>query len=244
MSLIQNLTRQNLTRPLVQLSLDLTSNADALATAAIGVEAGIDWIEVGTPLVLAEGLHAVRALRREYPNHPIVVDLKTMDGGYLEAEMMGDAGADAVVVMSRSHEATVERVVAAGEKFGMLVMGDDLGEADYIEACVRLERLGVGMVIHHIGYDERGKVDGLSPLTALPSVVAATTVPVQAVGGLSIDQAVACPGYGAPVVVFGAPLAIDGESFTAASGDLLGVLREACARVHAADIRYPQIHPL
>lgn len=240
MSLIHGLTRSNLTRPLVQLSLDLTNNAEALATAAIGVEAGVDWIEVGTPLVLAEGLHAVRALRKEFPDHPLVVDLKTMDGGYLEAEMMGDAGADAVVVMSRSHEATVERVVAAGEKFGMLVMGDDLGEPDYVEACLRLERCGVGMLIHHIGFDQRNKVNGaLSPLTELPAVVAATTVPVQAVGGLSIDQAVACPGFGAPVVVFGAPLAIDGEAFTPASGNLLGVLTEACARVHAAEIRYP-----
>src|SRR5690625_1660294 len=95
---IAQLTREDLTEPIVQISLDLMSNADALATAAIAVEAGVDWIEVGTPLVLAEGLHAVRALRKEFPNHPIIVDLKTMDGGYLEAEMMGDAGADAVIV--------------------------------------------------------------------------------------------------------------------------------------------------
>jgi 3-hexulose-6-phosphate synthase/6-phospho-3-hexuloisomerase len=240
MSLIGHLNRENLARPLVQLSLDLTNNAEALETARIGVEAGVDWIEVGTPLVLAEGLHAVRALRKEFPHHPLVVDLKTMDGGYLEAEMMGDAGADAVVVMSRAHEATVEQVCAAGERFGMLVMGDDLGEPDYVEACQRLERCGVGMLIHHIGFDQRNKVNGaLSPLTVLPDVVAATTVPVQAVGGLSIDQAVQCPGLGAPVVVFGAPLAIDGHAFTPASGNLRGVLEEACARVHAAEIRYP-----
>src|SRR5690625_6180257 len=95
---IAHLTRENLTEPIVQISLDLMSNADALETAAIAVEAGVDWIEVGTPLVLAEGLHAVRALRKEFPDSPIIVDLKTMDGGYLEAEMRGDGGADAVIV--------------------------------------------------------------------------------------------------------------------------------------------------
>ena len=164
-----------------------------------------------------------------------------MDGGYLEAEMMGDAGADAVIVMGRAHDATIARVIEAGEKFGMLVMGDDLGAPDRVAECARLEQLGVGMVIHHIGYDHRGMHPelGLTPLTDLPAIVAATTVPVQAVGGLSIDQAVSCPGIGAPIVVFGAPLAIDGESFSAASGDLLGVLTEACARVHAAPIVYP-----
>ncbi|WP_277877123.1 hypothetical protein [Kribbella rubisoli] len=43
-----------------------------------------------------------------------------MDGTYLEAEMMGDAGADAVIVMGRAHDATIERL---GTEFGMLVMG-------------------------------------------------------------------------------------------------------------------------
>lgn len=238
---IRGLSRETLTRPLVQVSLDLTNNTDALRTAATAVEAGTDWIEVGTPLVLAEGLHAVRALRREFPDHPLVVDLKTMDGGYLEAEMMGDAGADAVIVMGRAHDATIDAVVQAGERFGMLVMGDDLGAPDRVAECARLEDLGVGMVIHHIGYDHRNAHPelGLTPLTDLEAVVAATTIPVQAVGGLSIEQAVGCPGVGAPVVVFGAPLAIDGHAFTAADGDLLGVLRDACDRVHAAEIRYP-----
>lgn len=237
---IRELTRDNLTRPLVQVSLDLTNSTEALRTAAIAAEAGADWLEVGTPLVLAEGLHAVRALRKEFPEHPLIVDLKTMDGGYLEAEMMGDAGADAVIVMGRAHDATVDAVVAAGEAFGMLVMGDDLGAPYRVAESARLESLGVGMVIHHVGYDHRNAHPrlGLTPLTDLEDIVAATTVPVQAVGGLTIDQAVSCPAMGAPVVVFGAPLAIDGESFTAADGDLLDVLTDACGRVHSADIRY------
>ena len=74
MSLINGLTRSNLTRPLVQLSLDLTNNAEALATAAIGVEAGVDWIEVGTPLVLAEGLH-------DWGMLPVSVDEALSEGG-------------------------------------------------------------------------------------------------------------------------------------------------------------------
>lgn len=237
---LRGLRRDTITRPLVQVSLDLTTKEEALRTAEIAVRAGVDWIEVGTPLVLAEGLHAVRALRKEFPQHPLIVDLKTMDGGYLEAEMMGDAGADAVIVMGRAHDATVDAVVAAGERFGMLVMGDDLGADDRVAECARLESLGVGMVIHHIGFDHRNAHPelGLSPLTELEAIVRATTVPVQAVGGLSIDEAVSCPGLGAPVVVFGAPLAIDGKSFAAAEGDLLGVLTEASARVHAAEIVY------
>ena len=71
---------RNLTHPIVQLSLDLTSLDEALETAAVGVAAGVDWLEAGTPLLLAEGLHAVEGLRKRFPDHPIVADLKTMDG--------------------------------------------------------------------------------------------------------------------------------------------------------------------
>ena len=68
--------------PVVQISLDLTDIGEALETARIAVEAGVDWLEAGTPLLLAEGLHSVRALRAAFPKTPIVADLKTMDGGY------------------------------------------------------------------------------------------------------------------------------------------------------------------
>ena len=87
---------------------------EALSTAALAIRAGVDWLEAGTPFILAEGLHGVRALRKEFPNVPIVADLKTMDGGYLEAEMMAKAGATHVVVMARAHEETMRCVIKAG----------------------------------------------------------------------------------------------------------------------------------
>jgi len=110
-------------QPIVQISLDLTNKEEALETAATAMRAGVDWLEAGTPLILAEGLHGVRALRAEFPGVPIVADLKTMDGGYLEAEMMAKAGATHVVVMARAHPATIKQVVQAGKDFGVKVMG-------------------------------------------------------------------------------------------------------------------------
>src|SRR6266481_1030923 len=114
-------------RPIVQISLDLIDRQEALDTAALAIRAGVDWLEAGTPFILAEGLHGVRALRERFPNHPIVADLKTMDGGYLEAEMMAKAGATHVVVMARAHAETIRVCVKAGHDYGVKVMGDDLG---------------------------------------------------------------------------------------------------------------------
>jgi 3-hexulose-6-phosphate synthase/6-phospho-3-hexuloisomerase len=223
-------------KPIVQVSLDLTNIKEAMEMAHTAVDAGVDWIEAGTPLILAEGLHGVRALRKEFPNHPIVADLKTMDGGYLEAEMMAKAGATHVVVMGRAHPETIKVVVQAGKDYGVAVMGDNLGCPDMVAGAKELEELGCDMVIHHIGYDERrgiGAAGGKwpSPLDQLKQVVDAVSVPVQAVGGLSLEQAIACPSYGAPLVVIGAPLAIDADSFSKGK-DVSSVLREICEKVH------------
>src|ERR1051325_5166985 len=223
--------------PIVQISLDLTNLDEALATAEIALRAGVDWLEAGTPLILAEGLHGVRGLRERFPGVPIVADLKTMDGGYLEAEMMAGAGATHVVVMARAHEETLRCVVAAGRDHGVKVMGDNLGCPDMVAAARWLEDLGCDYVIHHIGYDERRGIAARgermpSPLDQLRDVVAAVGVPVQAVGGLTVEQAVRTPEYGAALVVIGAPLAVDADSFKTAEGDLEGTLRLICDRVH------------
>jgi 3-hexulose-6-phosphate synthase/6-phospho-3-hexuloisomerase len=221
-----------LPHPIVQLSLDLTSMDEALETAAIAVDAGVDWLEAGTPLLLAEGLHAVEKLRARFPDHPIVADLKTMDGGYLEAEMMAKAGADFVVVMGRAHEATIRRVIDAGREFGVRVMGDNLGAESRVASAAWLQKLGVDVIVHHIGFDERAMITGLSPLDEIDAVVRAVSIPVQAVGGLSIAQAIECARRGAPLVVVGAPLVIDGTAVRPADSDLGSILRRVCDDVH------------
>src|SRR6187551_3045155 len=126
-------------KPIVQISLDLIDLDEALETAAMAMRAGVDWLEAGTPLILAEGLHGVKKLREAFPGVPIVADLKTMDGGYLEAEMMFKAGATHVVVMARAHEETIKCVVKAGKDFGGKVMGDNMVAADMVAAAKRLE---------------------------------------------------------------------------------------------------------
>lgn len=222
--------RRKRTKPVVQVSLDVETTAQALDLADRAVRAGVDWIEAGTPLILGEGLHAIRALRERFPDKLIIADLKTMDGGYLEAEMMAKAGADVVVVMGVAHPATIRAVVCAARDYGLKVMGDVLAAPDKVACARMLEKLGVDYIVVHTGYDERRLVRGASPFDELAAIVEATSVPIQAVGGLSVEQAIECPKRGAPLVVIGAPLAIEADSFAAAD-DVESVLRDVVARV-------------
>jgi len=120
---------------IVQISLDLTSIEESLQTAHLAMRSGVDWLEAGTPLIIAEGMNGVRALRAEFPGVPIVADLKTMDGGWLEAQIMASAGATHVVVMERAHPETIKMVVKAGKDLGVKVMGDNLGAKNKVAAA-------------------------------------------------------------------------------------------------------------
>src|ERR687897_2840264 len=125
-------------RSIVQISLDVVTIDEAISTAEMALRAGVDWLEAGTPLIIAEGMNGVRALRERFPKTPIVADLKTMDGGYLEAELMAKAGATHVVVMARAHVETIRCVVKAGRDFGVKVMGDNLGCPDMVDGAKQL----------------------------------------------------------------------------------------------------------
>jgi 3-hexulose-6-phosphate synthase/6-phospho-3-hexuloisomerase len=213
-----------------QISLDLTTIAEALELARGARRAGVDWLEAGTPLILGEGLHAVRALREEFPGVPIVADLKTMDGAGLEAEMMLGAGATHVVVMSRAHWASVKEMVKVAHEMGAEVMADVLAAEDKAADARAMQDLGADWIIVHTGYDERRHVSGASPLDDLDAVLAAVDLPVQAVGGLSIEQALETARRGARSVVIGAPLAIDAHRF-AVGDEFERILRDVVTRV-------------
>jgi 3-hexulose-6-phosphate synthase len=218
-------------QPIIQVSLDVTSIEEALDMAHAAVRAGVDWLEAGTPLILAEGLHCVRAMREAFPDVPIVADLKTMDGAGLEAEMMFKAGANMVVVMGQAHDASIIEQVKMAKKYGGQVMCDVMLCPDMPGRARRAQELGVDYIIVHTGFDERNMIPGLSPLNDLPGILAAVDIPVQAVGGLTVEQAIQTLEMGAEIVVFGAPLVIASDAFTAATDDFEGLLREIVQKV-------------
>lgn len=217
--------------PKIQVSIDVTSIEEALELAEAAANAGVDWLEAGTPLILAEGLHCVEALRAAHPDKPIVADLKTMDGAGLEAEMMFKAGANMVVVMGQAHDASIIEQVKMAKRYGGQVMCDVMLCPDKAGRAREAEALGVDYIIVHTGFDERNMIPGLSPLDDLPAVLDAVNIPVQAVGGLTIEQALQTLEMGAEIVVFGAPLVISGDEFKVAGDDFESILREIVRRV-------------
>ena len=90
-------------RPIVQISLDVVTIEEALATAEMALRAGVDWLEAGTPLIIAEGMNGVRALRERFPQTPIVADLKTIEPRLMTSILFGAVNLDPVGLAQAIH---------------------------------------------------------------------------------------------------------------------------------------------
>jgi len=217
--------------PIVQVSIDVETIEKALYIAEKADAAGVDWLEAGTPLILSEGLKAVAALRRRFPNKVIVSDQKMMDGGGLETEMAAKMGADVIVVMAQAHDATIKEAVKFAKRYGVRIMGDLLAVKEKVRRAKELVAMGVDYIIVHTGFDERHHNPGASPLQDLRDVVEAVDVPVQAVGGLNVEQAMGTMALGAKLIVIGAPLVTRDDKFDITDERFDEMLREIVKRV-------------
>ena len=105
-----------MSKPLLQIALDSLSLEKAV-TDAKQAENLVEIIEVGTILACAEGMKAVSTLRALHPNHIIVCDLKTTDGGAILAKMAFEAGADWLTVSAAAHPATKAACKKVADEF-------------------------------------------------------------------------------------------------------------------------------
>ncbi len=151
--------------------------------------------------------------------------------------MMFKAGANMVVVMGQAHDASIIEQVKMAKRYSGKVMCDVMLCPDKPKRAKEAEALGVDYIIVHTGFDERNMIPGLSPLDDLPDVLAAVNIPVQAVGGLTIEQAIDTLKLGAQIVVFGAPLVISGTEFKAADPNFEPIIQDIVKRVKGADIQ-------
>src|SRR5687768_2023233 len=117
-------------KPVLQVALDVVNLHRALEIGKAAVDGGVDWVEAGTPLIKSEGLEAVRHLKKAFPSHIVVADMKIMDTGGLETEMAIKAGAGVVTVLGAADDGTVREAVESARRYGGKVMLDLIGISD------------------------------------------------------------------------------------------------------------------
>jgi len=125
----------------------------------------VDIAEIGTPFIIRDGVHAVKAVKDAYPDLCVLADLKIMDGGYDEAKMAFEAGADIVTVLAAAEDITIQNVVKAGREFGKEVMADLIAVPDMKKRAIELDSFGLTYICVHTAFDIQHT--GRSPLEDL-----------------------------------------------------------------------------
>lgn len=188
-------------KPILQLALDFVDLKRALKSAKAGVAGGVDWIEAGTPLIKSEGLHAVRELRRLFPDATIIADMKIMDTGRIEVETAAKAGANIVDVLGASSDATIRECIQAGKNYGAKIVVDMIAVDDVVSRAKFAEDAGADYVTVHCSVDEQ--MEGKDPFDTLRQVAKVLSIPVGVAGGINSETAADAVEAGAAIVIVG-----------------------------------------
>jgi 3-hexulose-6-phosphate synthase len=184
----------------LQIAMDLLTVEDALELAD-QVAKYVDIIELGTPLIKAEGLSVITAIKQAHPDKIIFADLKTMDAGELEAEIAFKAGADLVTVLGAADDSTIVGAVKAARALSKGVVVDLIGVADKVTRAREVRALGAKFVEFHAGLDEQAK-PGFD-LNGLLLAGVEARVPFSVAGGVKPSTIDAVQQAGADVAVVG-----------------------------------------
>lgn len=184
----------------LQVAIDLLTVEDALELAGKVAEY-VDIIELGTPLIKAEGLSAITAVKEAHPDKLVFADMKTMDAGELEADIAFKAGADLVTVLGSADDSTIAGAVKAAKAHSKGIVVDLIGVADKASRAREVRALGAKFVEMHAGLDEQAK-PGFD-LNGLLRAGEESQVPFSVAGGVNASTIAAVQAAGADVAVAG-----------------------------------------
>ena len=136
----------------LQLALDLVNIPEAIKVVK-EVEEYIDIVEIGTPVVINEGLRAVKEMKDAFPNLKVLADLKIMDAAGYEVMKASEAGADIITILGAAEDMSIKGAVEEAKAQGKKILVDMIGIKDIKSRAKELDELGVDYICVHTGYD-------------------------------------------------------------------------------------------
>ena len=138
--------------PLLQIALDQTDLKSGVEVAAAAANA-VDIMEIGTILAFAAGMEAVSTIRKNHPQHSVVCDLKTTDGGAILAKMAFDAGADWLTVSAAAHIATIAACKKVADEYDNREIQIEIYGNWTLDDARDWVKLGIKQAIYHRSRD-------------------------------------------------------------------------------------------
>ena len=187
-----------------QMALD-SLDFDGTVALATKVAPHVDILEIGTPCIKHNGIKLLETLRAKFPNNKILVDLKTMDAGYYEAEPFYKAGADICTVLGTADIGTIKGVIDVANKYGKQAQIDLINVTDKKARTLEVTKLGAHIIGVHTGLDQQAA--GQTPFGDLALVTSLNTgAKVSVAGGIKAATVRQVVDAGADIVVAGAAI--------------------------------------
>jgi 3-hexulose-6-phosphate synthase len=136
----------------LQLAIDLVDTQGAIELVK-QVGQYIDVVEIGTPVVINEGLRAVKEMKATFPNLTVLADLKIMDAAGYEVSQAAAAGADIITILGAAEDESIKGAVEEAKKQGKQILVDMIAVKDIATRAKELDELGVDYICVHTGYD-------------------------------------------------------------------------------------------
>jgi 3-hexulose-6-phosphate synthase len=169
----------------LQLAIDLLDQKEA-AKLAQEVEEFIDIVEIGTPIVINEGLSAVEHMSKSVTNTQVLADLKIMDAASYEVSQAVKFGADIVTILGVSEDASIKSAIEEAHNNGKELLVDMIAVQNLEQRAAELDKMGADYIAVHTGYDLQAK--GVSPLESLRTVKSViSNSKVAVAGGIKPD---------------------------------------------------------
>ncbi len=191
--------------PIIQLCVDVFDTKEALEVAHMGLRAGVDWLEMGTPMVSWVGITGLKDFLDDFLDRVTFLDAKVMDGSWPYVYAAGELGVELVSVCASASDATFRAGLAETEASGVKIVADLYAVADPVRRGLELADLGVHALYLHYGWDELAEDRAADPtLAQLEQLRAATSVPLGIVTS-STEMAEDAVRAGADILLVGHP---------------------------------------
>jgi 3-hexulose-6-phosphate synthase len=173
----------------LQVALDFVDVKRALEVLR-EIQDFVDIVEVGTPLIIKEGINAVSEIKSHFPGKTVLADLKIVDAGEYETLLAIEHGADIVTVLGAANDSTILKALHAAHSLGKEVMVDLIGARDLGIICGKLEQLGVDIICVHTPFDlQPTSMDSLGDLLCVKSSLKKRApIRVAVAGGISLQN--------------------------------------------------------
>jgi len=136
----------------LQISYDFTNISQALEIAKKTAPFA-DIIELGTPLIISEGINAIKVFKQEFPNIPLVADVKLVDRISDIIPPLAKAGANLITVLYGTSNKVIQKAASVAHANDAKIILDLIDAETMSQAARDAQSLNVDSILFHYPHE-------------------------------------------------------------------------------------------